>query len=237
MSIFYFYSLLFLFSLQAVEGEHAHAHHLGISNDQPLLLLLQWLPDLSGQRELQLLVAQWLATVCNGSLSCRTVAVEAGMVGALLQVLSQPQSLDRQCADALLGLLQHLGSLCLKPQELKSLLRLLRVDQDSGVVPWRVHPYCTRVIRVLSAMAAREGQHSALQYFDLTPPMAGIMVPTVQRWPGSGFAFHAWLCLNMEFPSCHSEFSTINNRKPSATFGTGAHHDLGKGPRRKQLYR
>ncbi|KAK2844496.1 hypothetical protein Q5P01_011155 [Channa striata] len=218
----------------AVEGKHAHAHHLGISNDQPLLLLLQWLPDLSGQRDLQLLVAQWLAAVCRGSLSCRTVVVEAGMVGALLQVLSQPQSLDRQCADALLGLLQHLGSLCLKPEELKSLLRLLRVDQDNGAVSWRVHPYCTRIIRVLSAMAAREGQDSALQYFDLTPPMAGIMVPTVQRWPGSGFAFHAWLCLNMEFPSYHSELS--NNHKPSANFGAGAQHDMGKGPRRKQLY-
>lgn len=226
--------LIFILS-QAVEGEHAHAHHLGISNDQPLLLLLQWLPDLSGQRDLQLLVAQWLATVCRGSLSCRTVAVEAGMVGALLQVLSQPQRLDRQCADALLGLLEHLGSLCVRPEELKALLRLLRVDQCSGTVAWKVHPYCTRITRVLSAMAAREGRDSALQYFDLTPPMAGIMVPTVQRWPGNGFAFHAWLCLNMEFPSCYSEFS--NNRKPSASFGTGAQHDMGKGPRRKQLYR
>uniref|UniRef100_A0A665UB45 Neurobeachin-like protein 2 n=1 Tax=Echeneis naucrates TaxID=173247 RepID=A0A665UB45_ECHNA len=192
----------------AVEGEHAHAHHLGISNDQPLLLLLQWLPDLSGQRDLQLLVAQWLATVCRGSFSCRTVAVEAGMVGALLQVLSQPQSLDRQCADALLGLLQDLGSLCLKPEELKSLLRLLRMDQESGALQGKVHPYCARIIRVFSAMAAREGQDSALQYFDLTPPMAGIMVPTIQRWPGSGFSFHAWLWT----------------------------HDIGKGTRRKQLY-
>uniref|UniRef100_A0A671WSY8 Neurobeachin-like protein 2 n=1 Tax=Sparus aurata TaxID=8175 RepID=A0A671WSY8_SPAAU len=208
----------------AVEGEHAHAHHLGISNDQPLLLLLQWLPDLSGQRDLQLLVAQWLAAVCGGSLPCRTMAVKAGMVGALLQVLSQPQNLDRLCADALLGLLQDLGSLCLRPEELKSLLRLLRVDQDNGGVVGKVHPYCSRSIRVLSAMAAREGQDSALQYFDLTPPMAGIMVPTVQRWPGSGFAFHAWLCLNMEFS---------NNRKPPPT---GAQHDMGKGPRRKQLY-
>nr|XP_020468355.1 neurobeachin-like protein 2 [Monopterus albus] len=218
----------------AVEGQHAHAHHLGISNDQPLLLLLQWLPDMSGQRDLQMLVAQWLAMVCRGSLSCCTVAVEVGMVGALLQVLSQPQCLDRQCADALLGLLQHLGSLCLRPEELKSLLRLLRVDQDSGAATWKVHPYCTRMIRVLSAMAARVGRDSALQYFDLTPPMAGIMVPTIQRWPGSGFAFHAWLCLNMEFPSCHSEFS--NNPKPPANSGTGAQHDMGKGPRRKQLY-
>lgn len=214
-----------------MEGEHAHAHHLGISNEQPLLLLLQWLPDLLGQRDLQLLVAQWLATVCGGSLSCRTVAVEADMVGALLQVLSQPQNLDRQCADTLLGLLQDLGSLCLRPEELKSLFRLLRVDQDNGAVVGKMHPYCPRIIQVLSAMAAREGQDSALQYFDLTPPMAGIMVPTVQRWPGSGFAFHAWVCLNMEFS---------NNRKTSATSATsstGAQHDMGKGPRRKQLYR
>uniref|UniRef100_A0A672J9K9 Neurobeachin-like protein 2 n=1 Tax=Salarias fasciatus TaxID=181472 RepID=A0A672J9K9_SALFA len=211
----------------AVEGEHAHARHLGISNDQPLLLLLQWLPDLSGQRDLQLLVAQWLAAVCGGSLSCRTVAVEAGMVGTLLQVLSEPQNLDRQCADALLGLLQDLGSLCLRPTELKSLLLLLRVDQDDGAAVGRVHPYCTRIIRMLSAMAAREGQECALRYFDLTPPMAGIMVPTIQRWPGSAFAFHAWLCLNMEFP---------NHRKPSVTSVTGTSHDFGKGPRRKQLY-
>ncbi|XP_068425985.1 neurobeachin-like protein 2 isoform X1 [Clinocottus analis] len=211
----------------AVEGEHVHAHHLGISNEQPLLLLLQWLPDLSGQRDLQLLVAQWLATVCGGTLPCRTVAVEADMVGALLQVLAQPQHLDRQCADTLLGLLQDLGSLCLRPEELKSLFRLLRVDQDNGAVVGKVHPYCARMIQVLSAMAAREGQDSALQYFDLTPPMAGIMVPTVQRWPGNGFAFHAWVCLNMEFS---------NNRKSSATSSTGSQYDMGKGPRRKQLY-
>lgn len=218
----------------AVEGEHANAHHLGISNDQPLLLLLQWLPEMSGQRDLQLLVAQWLATVCGGTLSCRTVAVEAGMVGALLQVLSQPQNLDRQCADALLGLLQDLGSLCLKPVELKSLLKLLRVDQDNGAAVGRAHPYCTRIIRVLSAMAAREGQGNALQYFDLTPPMAGIMVPAVQRWPGNGFAFHAWLCLNMEFQFSHSEHSNYRNSYP--TSGTQTQQDMGKGPRRKQLY-
>ncbi|XP_062322796.1 neurobeachin-like protein 2 isoform X4 [Osmerus eperlanus] len=221
----------------AVEGEHAHALHLGISNDQPLLLLLQWLPELSTQRELQLLVAQWLAAVCGGSLSCRTVAVEAGLVGALLRVLEVPQHLDRQCADALLGLLQDLGSLCLRPGELKSLLRLLRVDQGSGTgrASGRgSHPYCARIIRVLSAMAAREGRDSALQYFDLTPPMAGIMVPTVQRWPGSAFAFHAWLCLNADFPPYHSEFSTPSTPLPTA--GTGAPRGMGKGPRRKQLY-
>ncbi|XP_076009798.1 neurobeachin-like protein 2 isoform X2 [Genypterus blacodes] len=217
----------------AVEGEHAHAHHLGISNDQPLLLLLEWLPDLSGHRDLQLVVAKWLANVCGGSLSCRTVAVEAGMMEALLRILSQPQNLDRQCADSLLDLLKDLGSLSLRPDELKSLLRLLRVDQDgdSGVGK-RIHPYCIRIVRVLSTMAAREGQDSALQYFDLSPPMAGIMVPTIQRWTGSSFAFHAWFCLNKEFPSCPPDFFSAH--KPSSN--SVAQHDIGKGSRRKQLY-
>ncbi|CAB1333855.1 unnamed protein product, partial [Coregonus sp. 'balchen'] len=223
----------------AVEGEHAHAHHLGISNDQPLLLLLQWLPDLAPQRDLQLLVAQWLTAVCGSSLSCRTVAVEAGLVGAVLHVLSQPQRLDRQCADALLGLLQDLGSLCLRPAELKSLLRLLRPpDQGQDVLAGKgtgTHPYCARIIRVLAAMAAREGRESALQYFDLTHPLAGIMVPTVQRWPGSGFSFHAWLCLNMDFPPFPSEFSTPSTRSSTGAPGA-ATRGMGKGPRRKQLY-
>uniref|UniRef100_A0A671M1F0 Neurobeachin-like protein 2 n=1 Tax=Sinocyclocheilus anshuiensis TaxID=1608454 RepID=A0A671M1F0_9TELE len=207
----------------AVEGEHSQAMQLGISNEQPLLLLLQWLPDL-GSRSLQLLVSQWLAAVCRGTLSCRTVAVEAGLVGALLEVLSEaPERLDRQCADALLGLLQDLGSLSLRPCELKSLLKLLRAEP--GAPP---HPYCGRVVRVLSAMAARgEGGCSALQYFDLTPPMAGIMVPAIQRWPGNAFAFHAWLCLNTDFPppQHHYSESHLDNMVRMA-----------KGPRRKQLY-
>uniref|UniRef100_A0AAY4CTK7 Neurobeachin-like protein 2 n=1 Tax=Denticeps clupeoides TaxID=299321 RepID=A0AAY4CTK7_9TELE len=209
----------------AVEGEHSQAVHLGISNDQPLLLLLQWLPDL-GQRELQLLVSQWLAAVCGGSLACRTVAVEAGLVDTLLEVLSRPERLDRQCADALLGLLQDLGSLSLRPGQLKSLMRLLRTEP--GAKP---HPYCTRVVRVLSGMAMQDGRARALQYFDLTPPMAGIMVPSIQRWPGSGFAFHAWLCLNVDFPPLQpSEGLTL----ASGPFGPSAR--VGKGPRRKQLY-
>uniref|UniRef100_A0A8B9KL55 Neurobeachin-like protein 2 n=1 Tax=Astyanax mexicanus TaxID=7994 RepID=A0A8B9KL55_ASTMX len=200
----------------AVENDHAQSHQCGISNDQPLLLLLQWLPELSS-RSLQQLVSQWLAAVCRVSLSSRTVAVEAGMVRHLLDALSEPPDrLDRQCADALLGLLQDLGSLSLRPAELKSLLKLLRMEP--GAPP---HPYTARTIRVLSAMAAR-GVRYALQYFDLTPPMAGIMVPSIQRWPGSGFAFHAWLCLNTEFPppqqQHHSDFFTASGTGFEAFF-------------------
>ncbi|XP_049336159.1 neurobeachin-like protein 2 isoform X4 [Astyanax mexicanus] len=215
----------------AVEDDHAQSPQCGISNDQPLLLLLQWLPELSS-RSLQQLVSQWLAAVCRVSLSSRTVAVEAGMVRHLLDALSEPPDrLDRQCADALLGLLQDLGSLSLRPAELKSLLKLLRMEP--GAPP---HPYTARTIRVLSAMAARgpyrgERGSSALQYFDLTPPMAGIMVPSIQRWPGSGFAFHAWLCLNTEFPPPQQQ-----HHSESRVTAPDSMLRMAKGPRRKQLY-
>ncbi|MFT7805427.1 neurobeachin-like protein 2 isoform X1 [Arapaima gigas] len=208
----------------AVEGDHTQVALLGISNEQPLLLLLQWLPELSS-RELQLLVSQWLAVACGGSLACRTLVIEAGLLRTLLEVLADPGRLDRQCAEALLNLLQDLGSLSLQPHELKRLLRLLRAERGT-------HPYCGRVVRALSAMAAREGC-SALQYFDLTPPMAGIMVPSIQRWPGSGFAFHAWLCLNSEFPGQHSETAVPNT--PTTPTSPG-HPALQKGRRRNQLY-
>ncbi|XP_076122113.1 neurobeachin-like protein 2 isoform X1 [Alosa pseudoharengus] len=227
----------------AVEGEHSQAVHLGISNEQPLVLLLQWLPEL-GQRELQLLVAQWLAAVCGCSLACRTVAVEAGLLDTLLEVLLRSERLDGQCADVLLGLLRDLGALSLRPEQLKALLRLLRIDQASpgSPAPTPPHPYCARVTRVLSAMATREGRASALQYFDLTPPMAGIMVPSIARWPGSAFAFHAWLCLNVEFPPLQPDgFSAagtpVGHLPPIGhAMGQAMGQAMGKGPRRKQLY-
>lgn len=214
--------------VQAVEGEHCQAVPLGISNEQPLLLLLQWLPEL-GSRSLQLLVCEWLLAVCRGSSACRSVAVEAGLVDAVLDVLNQgPERLERQCADALLGLVQELGSLSLRPHQLKSLLSLLRTDP--GSTP---HPYCTRTVRALAAMAAHANTGtSALQYFDLTPPMAGIMVPAIHRWPGNGFAFHAWLCLNTNFPPpVQQHHSESHVTVPDNTLR------MTKGPRRKQLYR
>ncbi|XP_033848417.3 neurobeachin-like protein 2 isoform X3 [Acipenser ruthenus] len=196
----------------AVEGDHTQVPSVRINNEQPLLLLVQWIPELTS-RDLQVLLSDWLCRACGGTLRDRTTAVQAGLVSALLDVLSDHHRLDRKCADQLIELLQSLGALSLPPGELKRLLLLLR--PESGAT----HPYCGRMVQALSAMAGREGVDSALQYFDLTPSMAGIMVPAIQRWPGYGFSFHAWLCLNMQ-----------------PLHGPALQRRLGKGPRRKQLY-
>ncbi|XP_072905355.1 neurobeachin-like protein 2 isoform X3 [Hemitrygon akajei] len=179
-----------------------------INNEQPLLILVQWIPDLKS-RDLQIFVSEWLKKVCNATLWTRATCVKAGMLPTVLTSLGCHAQLDRKCSENLIDLLQSLGSLSIQPPELRQLIKLLRTDDS------KAHPYTTRVIRALSAMARKDNSESVLQYFDLTPSMAGIMVPTIHKWPGNGFAFHAWLCLNEE----QEDFYLLRKR-----------------PKRKQLY-
>ncbi|XP_072858872.2 neurobeachin-like protein 2 isoform X3 [Pogona vitticeps] len=174
----------------AVEGDHSAWPVRPIHNEQPLLILVAWIPELKSH-DLQVFLSDWLRKICDASLQSQTTCVKAGMVRCLLDALcaAQPE-LDEKCSENLLYLLRVLGSLSIRPGELKQLLRLLRTEPGQGA-----HPYTAQVIRALSGMARKDGPERALHYFDLTPGMAGIMVPAIQKWPGSGFAFHAWVCL------------------------------------------
>lgn len=196
-----------LVSPQAVEGDHSSFPAPPIRNEQPLLLLLSWLPALPC-RHLQALLSAWLRRLCDASLPSRLACVKAGMVGSLLAALAAEPALPAACSRNLLELLRSLGGLSIRPGELRQLLRLLRRRRGRGA-----HPYAAAAIRALSGMARGEGAPRALRSFDLSPGMAGIAVPTVQKWPGGAFAFHAWLCLSPAQP------------EPS------------KRPKRRQLYR
>ncbi|NWW38853.1 NBEL2 protein, partial [Panurus biarmicus] len=178
----------------AVEGDHSSFPVPPIRNEQPLLILLAWLPALEC-RDLQVFLSAWLRRLCEASLPSRLTCVKAGMVGSLLGALATEPALPSACSQNLLELLRSLGSLSIRPGELRQLLRLLRRERGRGP-----HPYVAPVIRALSGMARGEGPPRALQSFDLSPGMAGIMVPTIQKWPGGAFAFHAWLCLSEEEP-------------------------------------
>uniref|UniRef100_A0A8D0HAD2 Neurobeachin like 2 n=1 Tax=Sphenodon punctatus TaxID=8508 RepID=A0A8D0HAD2_SPHPU len=176
----------------AVEGDHNAFPMRLIRNEQPLLILIAWIPELTS-RDLQVFLSDWLKRICDASLQSRTTCVKAGMVGCLLDALGTEPELDGKCFENLVYLLQVLGSLSIRPGELRQLLKLLHPEAGKGA-----HPYTIQVIRALSGMARKGGPERALQYFDLTPSMAGIMVPAIQKWPGGGFAFHAWVCLNEE---------------------------------------
>lgn len=110
-----------------------------------------------------------------------------------LAVLEHHQQLHRACAENLFGLVGSLGSQSLSARELLGFLHLLRPQESS-----QAHPYVGPVLRALLAMVRKQGLESAMQYFDLSPSMAGIVVPTVQRWPGSAFSFFAWFSLDQD---------------------------------------
>ncbi|XP_021027034.1 neurobeachin-like protein 2 isoform X1 [Mus caroli] len=179
----------------AVEGDHSMHPPPPIRNEQPVLVLMQWLPALP-TAELRLFLAQRLWWLCDSCPASRTTCVQAGLVGYLLETLNTGTALGARCQEQLLALLQALGRVSLRPLELRRLLRPPpELDSESSGTESQKARHAGAVIRALLGMARHRGPARALRYFDLTPSMAGIMVPPVQRWPGAGFTFHAWLCL------------------------------------------
>ncbi|XP_006065277.3 neurobeachin-like protein 2 isoform X3 [Bubalus bubalis] len=180
----------------AVEGDHSTCPPPPIRNEQPVLVLMRWLPTLP-TAELRLFLAQRLWWLCDSCPASRATCVQAGLVGCLLETLSEGVALGARCQEQLLALLQALGHVSLRPSELRRLLRPPPgLDSGPGGAEAGQARHAGAIIRALSGMARHQGPARALRYFDLTPSMAGIMVPPVQRWPGPGFTFHAWLCLH-----------------------------------------
>ena len=183
---------------------------LGISNVQPLLLLIQWLPELESH-DLQIFISDWLKKICCINRQSRTTCVNANMGIRIIEALNSHSCLHRTCAENLIALHGSLGSQSVSSEEIRQLLRLLRVDESESV-----HPYTTPVTRAILTMARKQSLESALQYFNLSHSMAGISVPSIQKWPRSAFSFNAWFCLDQD----------------QLTLG-----NANKGGKRKQLYR
>ncbi|XP_053514799.1 neurobeachin-like protein 1 isoform X2 [Artibeus jamaicensis] len=176
----------------AVEGDHTSVGILGISNVQPLLLLIQWLPELESQ-DLQIFISDWLKRICCINRQSRTTCVNANMGIRIIETLDSHPALHRTCAENLIALHGSLGSQSVSSEEIRRLLRLLRVDESECF-----HPYTTPVTRAILTMARKQSLESALQYFNLSHSMAGISVPSIQKWPGSAFSFSAWFCLDQD---------------------------------------
>uniref|UniRef100_A0A669Q4A2 Neurobeachin-like protein 2 n=1 Tax=Phasianus colchicus TaxID=9054 RepID=A0A669Q4A2_PHACC len=199
----------------AVEGDHMAVGILGISNVQPLLLLIQWLPELESH-DLQIFISNWLRRICCINRQSRATCVNADMVIRIIETLNHHSALHCTCAENLIALLGSLGSQSMGSEELLQLIRLLRTEE-----PKQAHPYVIPVVRAILAMARKQGMVSALQYFNLCHSMAGIAVPSIQRWPGSAFSFNAWLCLDQDQVDPSTACKT-GKRKQLYSFFTGS---------------
>uniref|UniRef100_A0A663LWE4 Neurobeachin-like protein 2 n=1 Tax=Athene cunicularia TaxID=194338 RepID=A0A663LWE4_ATHCN len=195
--------------------DHMAVGILGISNVQPLLLLIQWLPELESH-DLQIFISNWLRRICCINRQSRATCVNANMVIRIIETLNSHSALHCTCAENLIALLGSLGSQSMGSEELLQLIRLLRTEE-----PKRAHPYVVPVMRAILAMARKQGMASALQYFNLCHSMAGIAVPSIHKWPGSAFSFNAWLCLDQDRvdPSANGK---SGKRKQLYSFFTGS---------------
>ncbi|ELW62717.1 Neurobeachin-like protein 1 [Tupaia chinensis] len=199
----------------AVEGDHTSVGILGISNVQPLLLLIQWLPELESH-DLQIFISDWLKRICCINKQSRTICVNANMGIRIIETLDSHSFLHRTCAENLIAIHGSLGSQSVSSEEIRRLLRLLRVDGSEYI-----HPYTTPVTRAILTMARKLSLESALQYFNLSHSMAGISVPAIQKWPGSAFSFSAWFCLDQD-PLTLGIINKGGKRKQLYSFFTGS---------------
>ncbi|XP_067686159.1 neurobeachin-like protein 1 [Haliotis asinina] len=180
-----------------VEGEFSEKEKQIVHNTQAALMLLQWLPDIQSH-DLQVWVSERLKLLCGAGQRNRMNCCNESMISTILMVLDRERQIDHKAVGHLIGLLESLGTHSVTASELKQLTGHLRLDEEE-----KQRPYCTRFMRAVSTMARREGREGALHFFDIQEPADGISLPGIRKWPGSGYAVHAWLCLDVECDVTH----------------------------------
>ncbi|XP_055956982.1 neurobeachin-like protein 1 [Patella vulgata] len=176
-----------------VEEEFVEKDNHLVHNTKAAVMLLQWLPDIQSH-DLQIWLSYQLKCLCGRGHRNRMNCCNAGMVGAILGVLGRQRQIDPKAVSNLIKLTELLGTHSIQASELKQLIALLRLDEESVQMP-----YCTRLMRAISTMARRDGRDGALQFFDIQSRTDGLVLPTIKKWPGPGYTIHCWLCLDTEF--------------------------------------
>ena len=124
---------------------------------------------------------------------------EYGMTQHLLVKI--PVEEDQQVRSKLLELLQVLGSYCITPQELHSLLQLFRFGESERPLWWQ------DLVKVLAGMlkAPHNGPQS---YFYFDGGRKSYITGPSFNWPRQGFTFSAWISPDANAESCLFSFSS-----------------------------
>ncbi|XP_077997957.1 neurobeachin-like protein 1 isoform X2 [Glandiceps talaboti] len=196
-----------------IEGTFSKKCKPSMPNTKVALVLLKWIPDIE-DHELQVWVAEALKFICTFSTHNRMHSCNTGMITIILEVLRKSNKMHSKTVGHLCGLLEFLGMHSITACEFKNLIGLLRGKEDSSL-----SPLCGRLMHCMSVMARREDQDGPLHYFDFQHNTAGISIPGIPKWPGSGFSFHTWINLDSN-PITPSSFETGLYRRQLYSFFT-----------------
>ncbi|XP_021366386.1 neurobeachin-like protein 1 isoform X2 [Mizuhopecten yessoensis] len=187
-----------------VEGEFDETKEHNVQNTQAAVMLLCWLPDIQSH-DLQIWLSESLSKLCGKGHNNKMNCCNDGMISAILTVLGRERQINQKAVGHLISLLESLGTQSITATELKQLIGLLRLDEEE-----KQNPYCSRLMHAISTMARREGKEGALHFFNLQETTDCITLPSFRKWPGAGFSFLTWICLD----------STVDTKLHSLQDGT-----------------
>ncbi|KAK2169991.1 hypothetical protein LSH36_5g09019 [Paralvinella palmiformis] len=207
----------FVLSPQTAGGNQYGSLPYGVvlHNPQAALLLIQWLPDIQSHH-LQTWLSDCLRGLCMTSNHNRIQGCTHGMIHAIIGVLQRERQINKQAVGNLMSLLEWLGSQSITSTELTELIQLLKPDPDD-----KQFRYSSTVMHAMSKMARKDGCEGALHYFDLTHEESGLFLPTIHKWNGTGFTFHAWISLDHDSPAIISANSLVRRQLYSFSSSTG----------------
>ncbi|XP_077975013.1 neurobeachin-like protein 1 isoform X3 [Styela clava] len=177
----------------AVEAQMLLKRPQPIKNIFVVLMLMQWLPDIK-QVEQQIWLASILKRLFTSCNENKIIACLCKVVTKVLVILVSHPHLHKSTVLHLLELIELLGTYSMSPRQTAAYIELLRQDSEQHR---HLNPYFGRMLHSLSAMARKDtAERKSSHFFDLQDSTSGITVPEIKKWGGSGFSFHAWLCLN-----------------------------------------
>lgn len=202
-------SLLELVAEEIYDNDH---NHLNVKNSFVAVMLVRWLTGIESHD-----VQSWLATslyhLCTKDNWSLIQCFNDGMNAAILDCLEKRNVLDTKTVGDLLDLLESTGSLCISQNDLKQLFRLLKSEHSEVWLK-------KRLLNAMSKMAGPDNKQTPLTYLRFNSQEHGIVANNLGRWSGSGFTFHAWICLD-DPSSIPGEYSSTRRQLYSIHTSSG----------------
>ncbi|XP_054734864.1 neurobeachin-like protein 1 isoform X2 [Anastrepha obliqua] len=152
--------------------------------------LIEWLPEMN-ERE-QIYLSNVILCGCTSSYATKSAACDNRTIKAACECLHQYEKLTETCIQNFIKLIEELSKVSIIPIELKRVFSLLR--EESGF------PQSKQLLQtlVICSLHSLKSSNVCTQFFTISAPSDGIMVPDIKNWAMSGsygFIFHILLRL------------------------------------------
>ncbi|KAL1394330.1 hypothetical protein pipiens_012033, partial [Culex pipiens pipiens] len=191
-------------------------------NAQIVSKLIEWIPAMAEPE--QNYISDVLLKKCTTNLQSKHSISEQRIIKRIVEsCLVDHSKLSAKCTINLLKLIEELAKHSIHPIELKSLLKLLRLE-----VNFEYRKHLIEVMLKVSQHRLSLGV-TPKEYLDIQNNTNGITIPEIRKWDTAhGFVFHSWIRLDKDFEhfeSAEEEINLQNYRRHlfslTTNYGTG----------------